>query len=90
MKYPGTVEKYPDNLKELARYVCNLRYDRLAEFLGYCGEYLREDSIADAERGYPQVSNLLDKVSDNIGISMSFTERLWRICKPHMEDTTPK
>ena len=52
MKHPTNVPKYPGSLEELARDVCKMRYDAVANFFGYCADYLI-NRLSIHSLGYP-------------------------------------
>ena len=74
------------NMRDLARQVADLRYDALGEFLSELKKCFQEDSVKDRERGNNQVAKYLSIMS-NLTKDVQFqTSKLWKVCKPHMED----
>jgi len=86
MKHPTKVEKYSGSLEELARDIVNMRYDSLAELLGYIEKNLIEDYRNDMKRGREQLSNKLKKAAVEIFFAKGIIDSAWKICKEHMKE----
>ena len=86
MSHPTTVEKYDGTLKELARDICDMQYDSLAQLLDHIADNLKEDSEADLARGYKQLSDRLDQAANALYTARCRIDIAWKICKPHMKD----
>ena len=93
MEHPTKVKDYNGNLKDLARGICNLRYDAFSELIGYLSKELDNDSIADANRAslkYPgrernQLSGKLEEVANKFGEAKEIIDSIWRICEPYIK-----
>ena len=94
MKHPKTVEKYDGNLEELARDICNLRYDSFSELLEDLANNLYEDSLADADRDSLkyngkkriQLSSKLEDVAKKFDEAKKIMYSIWEICKPYTKE----
>lgn len=51
MKHPDHVPGWEGSLEDLARAIVQMRYDKVADFLGAMALALYEDQVADRKRG---------------------------------------
>ncbi|MFH1455376.1 MAG: hypothetical protein ABIF40_00315 [archaeon] len=86
MKHPTEVEKYSGTLEELAVDVCNLRYDRLSDFLRYCSNEIASQAGADSGRGRLKLALSLSYLARGLNRAKTLTDKVWKICGPYMKD----
>lgn len=49
-KHQTKIDGYDGSLREIARQVCSLRYDKVAEFFKYCAEEILLQANCDSQR----------------------------------------
>ena len=84
-RHPEVVDGFDGPIKLLAKRVCEMRYDQLSLFFGYCAMELIKQSNADMRRGRKRLAVLL---TASAGISSTLQSKLGeivRLCAPHMK-----
>lgn len=85
-KHPTKINNYQGSLKDLARDLGNLRYDRLQVFFLLLENKILEDARVDDQHGRKQLASLLNKLSIDVNkVSMTLNE-IWGLCKSKMTD----
>lgn len=80
-----TVEKYAGSLDDLARDVTQLRYDAVAEFLGYLAKEIASDAKTDRNRGRRNLATKLEQSAHALDEAKEEMDAAWEICKPYMK-----
>lgn len=83
-KHPTLVEGYLCSLEDLARSVKNMRYDKLAEFLGYLAAQVKSEAEKDLADGKPKLASKLYLASNYLSRSQEEIDSAWKICKSYM------
>jgi len=73
------------DLKSLARAICDLKYDRTAEFIEALAVAVYEDAEADAGRGRTQLAGRLQETSMHLSRASDEMQKAWKICEPFMK-----
>ncbi len=84
-KHPVGVEGFDGSIEELAKSVCAMRYDKLAEFLMRCAEELRHQSNADLKRKRTKRSLKLTTAWGIMRAAQMQLEEIFFLCAPHMK-----
>ncbi len=85
-KHHTKIDGYDGSLRLLARQVCSMRYDKVAEFFKYCAEEILLQADWDTQRKRHKLAALLRSAW---GISKVLAEqynKIFALCKPHMKD----
>jgi len=85
-RHPTSVEGYEGSLEELAQTVCRMRYDKVAEFFGYCAVELLRQANGDMRRGYKLLAIQLTAAR---GIAVALHRKMhsvFKLCEPHMQE----
>jgi hypothetical protein len=85
-RHPTTVEGFDGSLEDLARRVCSMRYDSVAEFFQHCKEELMRQSQADKKRGRTELARRLEHAIYYVRGVESWMRDIFDFCKPHMKD----
>lgn len=85
-KHSLSVEKYSGSLEDLAEDVKNLRYDKVAEFLGYLAAQVKQEADKDLADGKTKLAAKLYLASNYLSRSQEELDSAWKICKPYMEN----
>ena len=85
-KHPTVVTGYHGSIEQLAKEVCDMRYDKLAEFFQACSLDLKNQAVADANRGRNQLSQKLFRASQTCTELTFQTTAIFELCKPYMAD----
>ncbi len=85
-KHPASVEKYPGSLEDLARDLKNMRYDKLAEFLGYLAKHVEVEADNDAANGKIKLPLRLYAASKHLYGAQEEIDFAWKISKPYMKN----
>lgn len=72
--------------ERLASLIADLRYDALGELLYVLAGRIREDGFADEARGRPVLAGKLHKMSEALEQVGVEAEKIWTLCKPHVEN----
>ncbi|MDP3698083.1 MAG: hypothetical protein Q8R47_00700 [Nanoarchaeota archaeon] len=83
-KHPLLVEKYSGSLEELALDIKNMRYDKVAEFLGYLAAQFKEEADKDSTNQKIKLGSKLYSASEYIFRSQEEIDSAWNICKRYM------
>jgi len=79
---------YEGPLEQLVEEIGDLRYDTLEEFLEKLSVKLREDALADYNRGRVQLAYRLNTAHYFIAFAKEQIKEAWRISKPYMINNT--
>ena len=85
-KHPLSVEKYSGSLEELALDIKNMRYDKVAEFLGYLAAQFKEEADKDSTSQKIKLGSKLYSASEYLLRSQEEIDSAWKISKPYMKD----
>ncbi len=83
MKHPTEIPGY--DLKELAKLVEGLSYDKTAEFLKALANTVLNASCMDWDRGRKHLAKELAAAGQHLEDAADYMDRAWKICKPHMK-----
>jgi hypothetical protein len=83
VNHPVKVDGYSGSLKELAKAVGHLRYDKLAEFLRDLKHELVMQQIADVSRGRQRLAEQLRYAHQSLGIVWTHVRIAWKISEPY-------
>lgn len=84
-KHPTEVEGYDGLIEDLVADVHRMRYDVVAEFYGLCAADLRRQAEGDMGRARPQLAVLLGEAAAAAEEQQQLFERIYNLCKPHMD-----
>ena len=73
------------DLKSLARAICDLKYDRAAEFIEELAKAVEEDYVADLTRERFKLSQALEHTSKSLYNASNEMKKAWKICEPFMK-----
>jgi hypothetical protein len=85
-KHPTSVEGFDGSLKQLAREICRLRYDKLAELLYYLGEEFVAEANIESKRDRVHLSALLVRTWGIVRALQVHVENVFRFSAPHMKN----
>lgn len=85
-RHPTTVEGFNGTIEELARRVCRMRYDKVADFFREVASELDRQKLADRKRGRPQLANALFHTSSEASTLEERFRQIFDLCKPYMQD----
>ncbi|MBI4147050.1 hypothetical protein HY494_00165 [Candidatus Woesearchaeota archaeon] len=85
-KHPASVEKYPGTLEDLAKAIGSMRYDKVADFLGYLAQYAEFEAKKDLADGKVKLPAELFLASKLFFQAQKTYESAWEICKPYMKN----
>lgn len=85
-KHPILVEKYPGSLEDLALDLKNMRYDKLAEFLGHLAKHVEVEADNDAANGKIKLPLRLYATSKHLYDAQEEIDSAWKISKPYMKN----
>jgi hypothetical protein len=80
------IQGYNGSFLQLVEEFGNLRYDRLAEFLGNLAAKLNNDAKHDESRGRIQLARALRSSSEQLAAAAVCVQETWRICAPYMTE----
>jgi len=83
-KHPDYVEKYEGNLQELAHDIVKMRYDKVAEFLGYIKNELVREATGDRRRGRVKLASMLEETVKTADVLKNQMGKIWELCEPYM------
>lgn len=84
-KHQGFIEGFDVSLEEAARRAGNMKYDSLAEYIGYLADDLKRQADADREKGRVTLAEGLYDVVRTLRVSQEKMEGVWKICEPFMK-----
>lgn len=84
LKHPLEVEKYSGKLEDLADDVKNMRYDKVAEFLGYLAAQVKAEADKDSANNRSKLAARLYQASTYLSHSQEEIDYAWKICRPYM------
>ena len=84
-KHPTSVEKYPGSLEDLAKAIGSMRYDKVADFLGYLAQYAEFEAEKDLAGGKVKLPAELFLASKLLYQAQRIYESAWKISKPYMK-----
>lgn len=79
------VKGWDGDLKSLARAICDLKYDKTAEFIQELAKALEEDEKADLERGRVKLSTRLGQAANALHRAHTKMIKVWEVCEPFMK-----
>ncbi len=85
VKHPVSVEGH-DSLEELANAIGTMRYDKVAEFLGYLTQYVKNEAEKDLASGKTKLSTKLYLASEALSRAQEEIDSAWKICKLYMKE----
>ncbi len=85
-KHPVSVEGWNGTLEELAVAVGRMRYDKVAEFVGYFAKHAESEAQKDAIEGKVKLPRKLFLASKYLYCAQEEYDSAWKICKPFMKD----
>lgn len=86
MKHPRKPKGWKGGLKDLAKAVEDMRYDRLSKFLEHLSDALLERSQKDLKRGRHILSCNLKIAAYNVLDAKAAIDDAWKVCEKHMEE----
>jgi hypothetical protein len=84
-QHPDHVIGWNGTMDELVQAVGNMRYDTLADFIYKLSVNVKEQSMADLERGRPRLAEQLLRTSNKLFGADVYMNEAWKICKPYMK-----
>lgn len=84
-KHALEVPGYDGDLKKLAEAAYGMRYDRVAEYIGHSAAELERQQAGDYGRGNVQLAALLEEAARLEREQEVLFQRIWQLCRPHME-----
>jgi hypothetical protein len=89
---PTRIARHPTSLpghtpEDLAKALCNLRYDALGSYLEAIAKQLLVDADADWDRGRTHPSDWLRSARHHLLVARGSIDSAWRICLKHMDLT---
>lgn len=84
--HPVRVDGYDGSLEDLARTVCRMRYDAVADFFGYCAKELLRQANADMGRSRKKLATLLTSAWGIAVVLHRVMHRAFELCAPHMKE----
>lgn len=85
-KHPISVEGYSGSLEDLAKAVGRMRYDKVAEFVGYFAKHAQSEAEKDLADGKIKLPSKLFSASRFLYCVQDEYDSAWKICKPYMEE----
>ncbi|MBI2582460.1 hypothetical protein HYV87_05030 [Candidatus Woesearchaeota archaeon] len=85
-KHPTHIDGYYGSLQALANSIGDMRYDKVAEFVGLLAQRVEAEAERDSAAGRTQLSGKLDLVSKHLYNAQAEIDSAWKICEPHMKD----
>lgn len=85
-KHPLSVENYSSSLEDLAEDIKNMRYDKVAEFLGYLAAQVKAEADKDLANNRSKLSARLYQASTYLSRRQEEMDSAWKICRPYMEN----
>ncbi len=86
MKHTENIDNYNGSLKDLAKQVSNLKYNKLADFLNYLADELLKQSSDDVYNKKIKLATCLSFAAKNIILAIKDIDDAWRISKPFMKE----
>lgn len=86
--HPDHVEGWQGSIEDLAIAIASMRYDRVADFLGYLTGELMRQSSGDMKRGRNRLSTLLYKCASKMSETRHTMDQVWKLCAPHMTNNS--
>ncbi len=85
-KHPTQVEGWSGTLEDLAKAIGSMRYDKVAEFVGYFAKHAESEAKKDAADGKVKLSGKLFLASMNLYCAQEEYESAWKISEPYMKE----
>lgn len=83
-RHPDRVVGYKGSLGQLARAIGNMKYDKVALFIGKFADDIKRQADADSARGRKKVPKDLSGAARNLNQARKKIESAWKTCKPYM------
>jgi len=85
MKYPLSVNNFKGSLKNLAKEISVMRYDKIVQLFSYLTKEFNNQSISDARKNRNKLAGMLKKIAECQNITAKEFKKIWEFCKPYMK-----
>ncbi len=84
-RHPLEIPGYGGALPQLVQLIFGMRYDRVADFFELARIELLRQEAGDLERSRVQLAALLEDAARRCAEERDTFERIWNLCRPHMQ-----
>lgn len=84
--HPKKVIGYNESLENLAKAICDMTYDQVAELIGLLADDLKKQSESDFKRNRLKLSKAVSDATNKLYSAKQDMLLAWNICEPFMKN----